>query len=81
MNREQYIEMRTSNQLDMILCYEYYMEHVKDPLIRDLTTFIQHFPPFIQMFGPNFDNMIKHYDVKFNVTVLKDSNGKVIKVY
>ena len=81
MTREQYIEMRTHNQLDMGLCYEYYQEQSVGHQIKDMKTFLHYFQPFIQMYGPDFAELIKYYDSKFNLNIMRDKDNQIIKIY
>jgi hypothetical protein len=80
MDREKYLKMRMDNQLGMDICYEYYLEQHPNPTIKDMQSFIQHFQPFIQMFGPDFNELIRFYDSKFNVNILRDKNNQIIKI-
>jgi hypothetical protein len=85
MNKETYIHMRQQNQLTHELLFDYYLEQCKEmnitPLVKDLNMFIQTFQYYFMMFSPNVDPILKEYDSKFGINLLKDKEGNIIKIY
>ncbi len=79
MTKEQYITLRGNNALDVI--YQYYREHHDvNKHIGPLN--VQEFFIYLNMWGniqQIAEKVIAHYDQKFNVVVLSDANGKIIK--
>ena len=79
MTKEQYITLRANNALDVI--YQYYREHHnKDKHIGPLG--VQEFFIYLNMWGniqQIAEKVINHYDQKFNVVVLSDNKGNIIK--
>jgi hypothetical protein len=79
MTKEQYITLRGNNALDVI--YQYYREHHDvNKHIGPLN--VQEFFIYLNMWGniqQIAERVISHYDQKFNVVVLSDANGKIIK--
>ena len=80
MTREQYIMLR--NRGDFNIVYEYYKE-LFDPK--------KHKPFFsieelIQLLPMNFnvnvimDKCVRHFDQKFEIKVLSDKNGNIVKI-
>jgi len=81
MNREQYIELRNSGNIDFELFYEYYKIHAKNPLCSNQEEFNQMFQMFIEVFpGINVDKVFEHFDKEFNVTkVINIKDSKIVK--
>lgn len=81
MTREQYIDLRLSNRIDITLVFEYYLNNCENPIVKDIQTFADLFQQFMMMFQPNLEIMFTVYDVKFNLNILRDENNQIIKVY
>ena len=79
MTKEQYITLRTNNALDVI--YQYYREH-HDVGKHIGPIGVQEFFIYLNMWGniqQIAEKVIAHYDQKFNVVVLSDAKGNIIK--
>jgi hypothetical protein len=81
MNREQYIELRNSGNIDFELFYEYYITHCKEPIIKTIEEFIQAFIQWLNtLINPTFDKVFQYYDNKFNVIKILDVKlNKIIR--
>ena len=80
MTREQYIRMRDNGNFNIV--YEYYREkfdHSKHTPFLSMMELIQILP---QVMSANLamDASLKYFDQKFNVTILSDKDGALIKV-
>jgi len=79
MTKEQYIHLRQINSMDVI--YTYYREHHnKDVHLGPFG--IQEFFIYLNMWGNMqqiAERVITHYDQKFDLVLLSDANGKIIK--
>jgi hypothetical protein len=77
--KEQYINLRNSKTLDVI--YYYYREHhVPEKHIGPFD--IQEFFIYLNMWGNMqqiAERVINHYDQKFNIVILSDAKGNIIK--
>lgn len=81
MTKENYITMRESGQINIDLLFEYYLENCNNPLVNNINGFNELFQQFFMMFRPDLEFIYKIYDVKFNLNILKDKEGKIIKIY
>lgn len=80
MTREEYINMRKSG--DFMIVYEYYKEHF------DNTKHSPFFSPqeLVQLLPMKFniqliyDKCINYFDNKFEIVILRDKEGNIIKV-
>jgi hypothetical protein len=79
MTKEQYITLRQNNVMDVI--YNYYREHHNKD--KHLGPFgVQEFFIYLNMWGniqQIAERVISHYDQKFNIVILSDAKGNIIK--
>jgi hypothetical protein len=64
--------MRNSKKIDLNWFYEYYVEHSKHQIP------FQEFYQIVQFV--DFNQIMKHIDLKFNLTILEDQHGGFVKV-
>ena len=81
MTREDYIRMRETGAFNIV--HEYYAE-MFDGMKHKLFLNIQDLARFLTTSGFNInvimDKCVKHFDEKFNIKILSDKDGKIIKV-
>lgn len=83
MNKQQYIQYRKQNQVPMELVWDYYHKNT-DPnkrLVHSPDQFVQFLSIYNMHFGSNYEKVISHYDKEYNINILKDKDGDVIKVF
>jgi hypothetical protein len=85
MNKEAYTHMRQHGQISQELLFEYYLQQCKEmnviPLVKDINIFASLFQQFFMMFSPDLEPILKDYDSKFELNILKDKEGNTIKIY
>lgn len=83
MNRENYINYRKNNNLPIDLLWEYYNNETtpENRLIHNIHSFNQAFQMYQHMFGLDLSKMFSYYDKKFNVNILNNKKGEIIKIY
>lgn len=86
-NREEYIEAISSNNY-FLICFEYYLEK-EGKIQMDFNTFVQSFQMYQQVLNANpiqragdkiVEDVINYYNKKFNIIVLTDKNGNIVKL-
>jgi hypothetical protein len=81
MDREKYLKMREGQNFNII--YEYYKEKF-DPNKHKPFIGIMDLPNLLLATGRSidmiFENCCRYYDEKFDVRILSDKNGNVIKI-
>jgi hypothetical protein len=81
--RHQYIEMIKTGNFDVNIFHEYYSEFNKNELFKfSFNEFHTLFNNYINIIGVNnaLSTIRNHYDSKFNVITLSDTEGKLINV-
>jgi len=77
MNREQYLDMRKNNSINIGLMYNYYVSKCqKNPIHSSI--FRQVFPMY---FNSNSDAIMQKLDTEFNITLLMNKQGETIDVW
>jgi len=77
MNREQYLDMRKNNSINIGLMYNYYFSKCqKNPIHNSI--FRQVFPMY---FNSNSDAIMQKLDTEFNITLLMNKQGETIDVW
>ncbi len=76
MNKQQYIQSRNNNQINMELAWEMYIntEHSTPKVPQQI--FYQIFPYWLQMVG-NVEYYLSYYDQKFEVMKLIGLQGEI----
>lgn len=80
MTREQYIQMRLNGNFNVI--HQYYSEkfdHSKHSPFLGIMELARLLPMWTDV-NALFEKVCRYYDEKFNVRVLSDKNGNVIKI-
>ena len=77
MTREQYIQTRKTNSLNIKVFYEYYVSKCKKAALP-FQIFSQTFPMFLNI---NSEQVFKKLDNEFEVTLLQDKEGNIVDVY
>lgn len=80
MTREEYITIRNSMSIEVQPFFKYYIREgeKKNFKLVDYSTFIQAFPGYFQM---NAGEIFKKFDLEFNVTLLEDTQGQIVRAY
>ena len=80
LNKEQYLHLRNSGQIDLNLAWEYYNEVEHHVAKLPYQHFIQLFQMWLGMGAATMEHFNRHYDVKFGVNKLtfKDNNFKYV---
>lgn len=82
MTREQCIEHLNNNQITSEMLYEYYLEYKepnKDTI--DYHNFTQLISLYNQTYGINQQRIYNHFMTKYSLNTIKDSDGKIIKIF
>lgn len=84
MTREQYLEMRNNNELNLDLFYDYYLNECKnfevEPLIKSLEEFIPLFSHFMNTFSVNVNKVLTYFDNKFEINkLINTKENKIIR--
>lgn len=72
MTKEEYIQIRNSNQLPVTLAFEYYQMKSGD-IKMQFDQFNDYFISFVNLFNPDFKDLFHYYDTKFELTFLTDT--------
>ena len=78
MTKQEYIRQR--NVISLELMHEYYAERFDQSVHKPFLN-MNDFAQFIQMWPfakQAYENVLKHYDEKFNVIAVSDKDGKLI---
>ena len=82
MTKEQYVNLRQNNHIPLELLYEYYVDNCEGPpACRDISTFAQSFQIYSSIQPPDLSSILKQYDIKFGVNILKNKNGDIVKIF
>lgn len=78
MTKQQYIQLRSSNQVDMGLAYQMYVSVLpNEPKIAP-HLFNQMFPIYINMLQGDMTNYFMYWDQHFNLITLVKLDGNVL---
>lgn len=77
MTRETYINKRTNNSFSINDFYDYYCKKAEGKVY----SFIEFNMPFQLYFGNNSQAVLETLDREYDVFILKDKQGKIIKIY
>jgi len=78
MHKKDYIKFRKLNNIGAV-CFHYMNEKLKKPMPVDI--FQQFFPIFVQsQLNIDLGWVFDHYDTKFELQILHDKKGKLIKI-
>ena len=79
MNREQYLQMRKTNQIDIGLFYLYYIKECEKRDLKPVPrqVFMQTFRIYFQQ---NSDQILEHFDNEFELTFVIDEDGDMRQV-
>lgn len=77
MNKDDYIEVRNTNHIDINLFYKYYCNNTQNKQPIPFELFSQTFTMFIRM---NSEQVFKYLDSVFDINMLYDKTGNLIRV-
>ena len=78
MDRQGYLKMRQTNQMDMSLFYQYYLQNHREGVRLDYGNFSSMFMIYLQA---NVAAVLERMDKRFNIAILMDKDGKEIRYY
>jgi hypothetical protein len=89
MNREEYLNCRTTNNIPLSLLYEYYNEKANEKkykIFNSIEEFIQLFQlyqsqPQFHMNGFDMEKILNHFDLKFEINKMMDKDKKIIRFF
>jgi len=82
MNREQYLQMRSSNQISIELIYDYYNKFNNIEEYKfNIQSFAGLFQQFTSYFGFNPNSLFEYYDKEFKINSIRNKEGLIIKYY
>jgi hypothetical protein len=79
MTREKYLILRKNNEVSLEMLYQYFIDISGNTL--DFSQFSVMFNQFQRNFNLNLDNFFQYYDAKFEIILLHDNKGRLLKIY
>ena len=82
MNKQEWLQIKTSQQMSVELFYEYYKIHNKKDTVMEPQEFTNNFQIYVHHIRiiPT-KRIIEYFDQKLQITKLMDRLGKIIKEY
>lgn len=75
--REHYLNLRNTNQLDINLLYEFYINSEYSNPKFPFEVFTNLFQMWMMHVGSNLEKFFQFYDMKYNIMKIQDKTGKI----